>query len=217
MTLVEERKRTVPTELRTLIESALTMDPVPHRLEGWTTAERGVEMAELVCRHKPQTIVQIGIFGGRSLIAQAMALRHNGMGKIYGIDPWRLDAALEGENDDNRQWWAKVDLHAIHRLAMEAIWHYGLDSWAVVLRARSEHCPQLFAGGIDILEIDGNHSEVASCRDVELYAPMLAPGAYVHFDDADWASTQKALRMLEKWCGVVEDRGHYRLYKRRDE
>lgn len=213
--IVEEQFTTLPTDVRILIESALTMDPVPHRLEGWTTAERGIEMAELVYREKPETIVQIGVFGGRSLIAQAMALRLNDKGKIYAMDPWRLDAALEGENEENKEWWAKIDLHQIHRGAMEAIWHYGLDEWAVILRARSEHCPRLFTGGIDILEIDGNHSEVASCRDVDLYAPMLTPGAFVHFDDADWPSTQKALRKLEKWCRVVKDSGHYRLYQRK--
>jgi cephalosporin hydroxylase len=206
----------VPIELKTLVEHALTLDPTQkHLLEGWTTPARGMEMAELVLRTRPNTIVQIGVFGGRSLIAQAMALRHNGKGKIYGIDPWKVDAALEGENPDNKSWWSKVDLEAIHRGAMRAIWEYGLDDWVVILRARSEHSVKLFAGGIDILEIDGNHSEVASCRDVNLYAPMLNQGAYVHFDDADWPSTQKALELLENWCTLEKDSGHTRLYRRR--
>ncbi len=217
MTMIAEAPPAVqcPPELCSLINYALTMDPVSHRLEGWTESKRGIEMAELILQEKPEVVVQIGVFGGRSLIAQAMALRHNGHGKIYAIDPWRKEAALEAESGENKVWWSKLDLHQIHRGAMEAIWNYDLDEWAVIIRARSEHAFKLFAGGIDILEIDGNHSEPASCRDVHLYSPMLNPGAYVHFDDADWPTTQKALRTLEKTCDLIKDTGHYRLYRRR--
>lgn len=208
-------KPVLPETLRLEIADALTMDPVPHRLEGWTEPTRGIEMAELIVRAKPERVVQIGVFGGRSLIAQAMALRHNGKGQIFAVDPWRSEACLEGENKDNAEWWATVDLHQIHRGAMEAIWRYGLEKWAIIIRARSEHCPMLFAGGIDVLEIDGNHSELASCRDVDLYAPMLNRGGWVHFDDSDWPSTQKALKKLETWCRLERDGGKYRLYRRR--
>lgn len=185
-------------------------------MEGWVTPERGVEMADLILETKPTMVVEIGVFGGRSLLAQGLALKANGQGRIYGIDAWKPEAALEGENEANRDWWTKnVDLHQIHRLAVEAIWKHGLDEYAVLLRCPSQFCAELFAQGIDILFIDGNHSEPASCRDVVLYLPHVRPGGYVWFDDCDWSSTQKALGLMAQQCDVVRDCGHYRLYKKR--
>lgn len=185
------------------------------KMEGWTTPERCVEMAELILETKPKLCVEIGTFGGRTLVAQALALKENGAGTIYGIDPWRVEHALEGENEANRTWWSKnVDLEKIHRGCMEEIWKRGLDQQAVVIRTCSQYCHWLFVD-IDVLLIDGNHSEVASCRDVELYLPSVAHGGHVWMDDCDWESTKKAQTLMETQCDVVKDAGHYKLYRKR--
>ena len=185
-------------------------------LEGWVSPERGVELYDLIVQEKPVICVEIGVFGGRSLIAQAMALRSLGAGKIYGIDPWKTEAALEGENVANKEWWSKnVDLHGIHRGTMEAIWRLGLDEWAIVIRAKSQDCRWLFEGGVDWIFLDGNHSEVSSCRDVNNYVPLLKPGGILIFDDADWPSTQAALKLLDAQCDLLKDAGSYRIYKKK--
>src|SRR5690348_13441140 len=121
--------------LVTQIKEELALTP-PIKLEGWTTPERGIEMAELIVEMKPKVVVEIGVFGGRSLIAQALAIRDNerrgyGKGMIYGIDPWKVDYALEGENVENQKWWKEnVDLHGIHKGCMDAIWRLELDKHA---------------------------------------------------------------------------------------
>jgi len=196
------------------IKTELALPPDPVLLEGWSTPARGIEMAELILETKPDVVVELGVFGGRSLIAQALALKFNGRGMIYGIDPWKTEAALEGENQANQEWWAKVDLHQMHKATMEAVWRLELEPFVTIIRQRSEHCAMLF-GNADIISIDGNHSEVASCRDVTLYAPLLAPGGYIWMDDTNWESTRKAMALLEDWCVLVSDFGDHRLYKRR--
>ena len=51
-------------------------------------------------RERPKVIVELGIFGGRSLLPQALQLRDNGDGGIiYGIDPWTKAAALDRTAD----------------------------------------------------------------------------------------------------------------------
>lgn len=184
--------------------------------EGWFDPERCCDMAELIISEQPEIVVEIGTFGGRSLIAQAMALRENGHGQIFGIDPWKKEAALEGDNGpENNDYWNKLDLHDIHRGCMECVWAHKLDKFAVVIRAKSEDCIKLFHGRyIDILLIDGNHSEECSCRDVELYVPQVKYGGYVWFDDCDWTTTQKALKLMEDYCKCVRDSGTTRLYQR---
>lgn len=186
------------------------------KLQGWTSWERGVEMAELIIKKKPLMCVELGVFGGRSLIAQALALKENGIGQIFGIDPWKVEAAVEGENSANADWWTKnVDLHEIHKGAMEALWRLELDKWAVVIQAKSQDAAGLFLNGIDWLLIDGNHSEVASCRDVDTYLPKVTSEGIIIFDDADWPSTQKALKMLDRECDLLRDAKTYRIYQKR--
>lgn len=187
-------------------------------LEGWTDAQRGIEMAELVMQVNPLCVVELGVFGGRSLIAQALAVKHLNRGVVIGVDPWRTADALEAEHvPANLDWWSKVDIHAIHRGFMEALWRLQLESHTLVIRAASQHAVRLITQPIDILTIDANHSELASCRDVELYLPRVNRGGYIHFDDCDWASTQKAQVMMEQLCETVKvsPDGHYKLYRKK--
>lgn len=186
------------------------------RLEGWVTAERGCEMADIILEKKPKVCVEIGVFGGRSLIAQALALREAKSGVVYGIDPWKVQAAIEGETEANKNWWTNnINLHDIHRGTMEALWRLNLDRWAIVIRARAEDAAGLFRSGIDHLFIDGCHSEVSSVRDVVMYSPLVPAGGTIIFDDADWPSTQKAIAILDGCCDLIKDAGGYRIYRKK--
>lgn len=173
-------------------------------LPGWVTAERGCELADAVMETRPKLCVELGVFGGRSLFSQAVALKNlETPGMVVGVDPWRVQEALEGENQANREWWAKLDIEAIHRKAMAAIWDHGLETHATVVRNASQHVAQIF-GQIDMLFIDGNHAEEPSMRDVELWVPKVRKGGYVVADDADWPSTQKAYARLRELADVVK-------------
>lgn len=197
-------------------------------LEGgdWAPMERRCELAELIVDTKPRVVVEIGTFGGASAIPQGFALRDNNDGGcLYCIDPWNVSYAIEGEWQDNEDWWKKkIDIHAIHRKCMEAIWAHNLDEWIVVLRAPSQYCYRIFPE-IDILLIDGNHSEIASYRDAKLYVPRVKSGGYIWCDDLDWQvktvggmtinSTQKAANLIEEACEVVKEFGNMKLFRKR--
>lgn len=185
------------------------------RLEGWVSAERGCELADLIVANRPKVCVEIGVFGGRSAISQALALEEVGSGKLYAIDPWRVEPALEGENDSNKKWWSEnVDLNEIHLNFINSVWRIGVHHHLVPIRALSQDCVALFYGGIDMIFIDGNHSEPSSTRDVVLYLPLVRPGGIIIFDDTDWPSTQKAIAILDHCCELVRDAGNYRIYKK---
>lgn len=188
---------------------------LPH-MEGWTTPERGIEMASRILETKAKVCVDIGVFAGRSTIAMGFAARELGDAMVYGIDPWKVDYASEGERDiENVEWWElKVDLESMQRQTMQAIWGHRLDRWVAIIRAPSQYVHQLFPV-IDFLNIDGQHAEVASCRDVELYLPRVRSGAYVTFDDSSWPQTQKALTMMDAQCDLVNDTGTARTYRKR--
>ncbi len=189
-------------------------------MEGWTTPERGCEMAEAIYEVGHDVAVSIGVFSGRSVVAMGFAYRDLHRGMIYGCDPWKVAAAVEGDDSDPKykEWWAeKSNLEEMHKHTMTVIWLHGLDPWATIIRAASQDVHQLFTE-IGVLEIDGNHSEVASCRDVELYLPKVVSGGKIFFDDSSWSTTQKAVQMLSDQCDLIKegyDNTSYRIYRKR--
>lgn len=199
-------------QLEAEISGFINASPQP---EGWCSLEKAVAMAQLITEQKPHCVVEIGVFGGRSLIPQAMAIRANDRGMIYGIDPWKKSVAIEGENSkENDEWWLKLDLEGIAIGCMHHVWNNKLDSWATIIRAPSQNCRHLFPS-IDILHIDGAHSELASVRDVLNYLPRVKPGGYVWFDDTDWETTKRAVALVESECSKVKMVGACALYRKR--
>jgi hypothetical protein len=53
---------------------------------------------------------------------------------------------------------------------------------------------------IDILHIDGNHSEDPALFDAKNWLPKVRPGGYIWFDDANWPTTKKAVDYLLETC-----------------
>lgn len=169
-------------------------------IEGWTTIEKAQVLAGLVIDHKPQLCVEIGVFGGRSMFAQAFALRENGMGVIWGVDPWSLDAALEGDiGEANKQWWTQnMNLEDIYLGFLKGVLDFQLTKQCRWVRERGEIAAKMWANNsIDIVHLDSNHSELCSCRDVQIWCPRVKPGGFLVVDDADWSTQAKALKMIE--------------------
>lgn len=186
---------------------------------GWLTAEVGAAMRNLIWKVKPEVCVEIGVFAGKSLINTALQLKENGQGIVYGIDPWRTEVALEGISGDDKkdapEYWGGIDLDAVHYDCMRAIWQHDLGEYAVVIRATSVEAARLFpVDSIDILYVDGGHSEMVSTMDVEIYLPKVRKLGHVWLDDTDYNSLQKALGIVEELCLLVKDFGHCRLYKK---
>ena len=185
------------------IEDAIN-NYLPH-MDGWTTPERGCEMAERILETKAKTIVDIGVYAGRSTIAMGFAARELVHSHVYGIDPWKIDTQIEGDTyEENARWWKeRSNLEYMQTRTMICIWAHRLDQWITIIRNGSHYVHQLF-DKIDFLNIDGSHTEIASCRDVNLYVPKVRTGGYVMFDDCDWHSTQKALHLIEESCALIK-------------
>jgi hypothetical protein len=195
------------------------------RMTGFTTAQRCCDMAELIIDNLPNMVVEIGVFGGRTMLAQAFALREVGRGIIFGIDAYKFESCAEGERKENRDYWQNIDFGKLYLEAASTLFDHRLAPHAVLVQARSQDVAYLFQS-IDILNIDGCHSEVASLRDVELYLPRVRQGGYIWFDDIDWTddagkkTTVRAQEMIEQQCDVlrVEREANstgYKLYRKR--
>src|SRR4051812_46671458 len=84
------------------------------QMHGWCPPEKGIRLAQAIRDTQAELSVELGIFGGRGVLAMAMAHQEQGRGVAWGFDPWTKSAALEGSNDPaNDAWWAALDIEAI--------------------------------------------------------------------------------------------------------
>lgn len=179
------------------------------QLEGWCTQYKASILIDLIIALQPKVVVEVGVFGGKSLIPMAYALKQIGNGKIYGIDPWKNYASAVGLEDEHLDWWQKLDHEKIMNDFLAKVREFRLQRQVKVIRATSEEAPQM--SNIDMIYIDGNHSEEMAYYDVTKWVPMVRSGGIVIFDDLDWPDTAKAKQWLDENCEpgrIVQEDSH---------
>ena len=185
------------------------------RLEGWCSVEKALAMAQSICDSRPRVCVEIGVFGGRSLLPQALACQSLEQGHVFGVDPWSAADSLECmHNQRDLSFWAGLDHEQIYHGCFQAIRDEGLTRYCSLLRLPAQQAVDVFSQ-IDFLHIDGNHNRDVALRDVLLYLPKVRSGGDIWFDDTDWESTQDALRILRLNCDVVHEYETYIHLKKR--
>lgn len=192
----------LPGDIEAVIEQA------EQQLEGWCLHEKAVAIAEMILQERPAICVEIGIFGGRSLIPAAAALRHAGAGVIYGIEAWDPAAAtVNPTHAENDTWWHQVDFPRIKHEFYRFITDMNLTGQVRIIEAQSSRAAALF-DSIDYLHIDGSHAMVSAVEDVMLYVRKVRPGGIVLFDDVEWETTAPAQALLRQFCDPVRMLGH---------
>lgn len=191
------------------------------RIPGWCTEEKAMHFIDLVLETRPQLCVELGIFAGRSLYPVAKALELIGEGMVIGIDPWSREEAIRycdpKKDQKNIAWWKSLDIDSFFYHCSLLVRSFGLEDYVDIVQGSSEEASAWIDGPIDILHIDGNHSEIGSLLDVELYLPKVRSGGYIWFNDALWAQRKKACDMLCEQCDVVKsiDGANCFLFKKR--
>ena len=175
-----------------------------NQLEGWCSQHKASVLMDLVIQEKLEVVVEIGVFGGKSLIPMACALKANGKGKIFGIDPWDSHASIQGAiNEANKSWWEELDHQMILRGLTKKIHQFALTDQIELIQSTSEAAPLI--QGIQMLHVDGNHSDETSYLDVTKWVPLMKSGGWIIFDDIDWYengmnTTSRAIEWLNNNC-----------------
>jgi predicted O-methyltransferase YrrM len=195
-------------------------------MNGWTPENKIRDMVKLVLQEKPTLCVEIGTYAGRSFLPVAWAMKQNGVGgKAIGIDPYEPLACTEGwPRDQDHTGWDTNDLKPYHdELVDTAAWQ-GLTEWIDVRVAKSVDVVETVADGtVDILHIDGNHSELSALVDVYAWLPKMKPRGWIWADDAHMPTTKKAFGVLDIKCDLIQNypdprAGHpswFRLYRKK--
>jgi predicted O-methyltransferase YrrM len=191
-------------------------------VEGWCSPLKVRKLYEYITIFKPSLCVEIGVFGGSSLLPQSLGLKSNQKGLIVGIDPWCNNAAIEGmENIVNKDWWSKVDMNYIYNKLTSSIKQLNLEQYIDLIKDKAENlCANFENESIDVLHIDGNHCEKSAFNDAFSYLPKVKENGIIIFDDITWSekpgkvSTKKAHDFLLKNCQRIEQHEDWVVLKK---
>lgn len=123
---------------------------------------------------KPEVCVEIGSARGKSACHVGLALRENGRGRLWAIDPHRPTDWNDADS---------VDTFETIRRNLRKV---GLERWVEVLRRDSSEAAAEWTRPIDLLFIDGDHSYEGVKADWNAFAPHVRPFGFVAFHDTLW-------------------------------
>lgn len=123
---------------------------------------------------KPKVCVEIGSARGKSACAVGLALRRNGGGKLYAIDP-----------HSPTNW---NDIHSADTFSIinKHLKKAGVTKFVEIVRKTSSEAAVGWSQKIDLIFIDGDHSYEGVKADWELFLPHLNEFGVVVFHDTLW-------------------------------
>jgi len=129
---------------------------------------------DLVATLRPALLVELGVDRGESYFAfcQSAVENHTGT-RCFGIDTWRGDEQAGGYDETT---FAQVVGHN----------RANYETFSTLLRAGFDDAlPQFEPESIDVLHLDGLHTEEAVRHDVDSWLPKLRPGGILLLHDVD--------------------------------
>jgi predicted O-methyltransferase YrrM len=158
------------------------------RIPGWCPLQKALELVATVIALRPKICVEIGVYGGKSLLPIALACESIDNGVVIGIDPWSPVASAEGYTGENATWWGRLDHEGIYASFTANVDRLGLKNRVAIERAKSDDAA--LPKTIDLCHLDGQHTEQA-IRDVRRFGANVRLGGIVCMDDLEWVNDGK--------------------------
>jgi hypothetical protein len=129
---------------------------------------------DLVAALQPRVLVELGVDRGESYFAFCQSVTENKTGtRCFGVDTWRGDQHAGGYDETT---FAQVNEHnRAHYEAFSTLIRAGFDA----------ACEQFEPESIDLLHIDGLHTEAAVRHDFDTWLPKVRPGGVILLHDVD--------------------------------
>lgn len=153
------------------------------KITGWCPQQKAFDLVSAILTLRPKIVIEIGVWGGKSLIPMALACEAVGCGTVIAVDPWAAKESVAGYDAVNADWWGKQDHEAVYRSFIGHVERLKLSSRIHIERTASDLVSVPWP--IDIAHIDGQHSEQA-IKDVNRFAPAVRYGGIVCMDDLSW-------------------------------
>ncbi len=145
-------------------------EPLRYGLGAWT--DHIFFAYDLVAQLRPRRLVELGTDRGESYFAFCQSVLENKTGtECFAVDHWRGDSHA-GSYDETT--FREVESHNRDRYA----------AFSSLIRTSFDEALNRFApASIDLLHIDGHHTEAAARHDVESWLSKLRPGGILLMHD----------------------------------
>lgn len=148
-----------------------------------------------------QEIVELGVFQGRTALQLAWGASLGNNAHVTAIDPWDLPGNVYDPpftDEESRRWarhWVDSFGYADKITLIQDFSHNVAAHWAISTEEEEGRDGQK----VGLLFVDGDHTREGARRDIEMWAPHLAPGATIAVDDyghPDWPGVGQAVDEL---------------------
>ena len=174
---------------------------------GWCRVDKALAFEQIIRERNIKLSVEIGVYGGRSLLPQALAHKEYTGGMVIGIDPWNAHDAMQYGEGAAKEIFIRTnerfkdfDFESLFQSVNRQIEKYGVQGHCKLIRKRSSDAVADIPDGIEFLHIDGNHGDDAVMQDVTLYLPKVKQGGLIWFDDVKWDSVSHATEYARSRC-----------------
>ncbi len=169
------------SQMKRLMSRVLGGQPMPH----WTNIANGIDfhsglgdsawLLYGLCRSmKPAVCVEIGSARGKSACFIGKALKENGAGRLYAIDPHTRTNWNDSESVDT------------YEMMCANLQRLGLQDIVTLIRKTSAEAMAGWSKPIDLMFIDGDHSYEGVKADWDGFKPFMKPFGLVVFHDTIW-------------------------------
>ena len=158
---------------------------------GWCWREKAELIYTLTSSPNVRAGVEIGVFGGRSLLPMCLGLAKN-QGIAYGYDPYEKHRVYQVD----QSYWDKLDYDGLMHEAMGLLSKYGIST-DVLQRKRSLDASLNHPGGIQFLHIDGSHYMWDTVLDLALWTRKLDVGGWLLLDDTNYDAVVDSAVLLK--------------------
>lgn len=173
--------------------------PLIEPIQGWLDPEAGAMLYQLARLHAPSPIVvELGSWRGLSTAWLGCGIRDRGEGRVYAIDTW-LGTATETLHADLLKGYGPDQLYDEFRANMHALGVAGVvEPWRMTTIEAARRWDS--DAGIGLLHIDASHEYADVRADFERWAPFVAPGGYIAFDDVpSFPGPARLITELPRW------------------
>jgi hypothetical protein len=145
-------------------------------------------------------IVELGVFQGRTALQLAWGAEQGNSNHVTAIDPWDLagnvyDPPFTDPGSRIQAFHNVESLGYADKISLvQAFSHNVAEDWAGYKTTGISRSME-----VGLLYVDGDHTEEGARRDIEAWAPHLAPGAVIAVDDyghPDWPGVGRAVDAL---------------------
>jgi len=158
---------------------------------GWCSLDKAgyiIDCIDKICNEKENPVcVEIGVYGGKSVVPVALELKRHKKGIIHAIDPWTNEEATKGYDGPHLNFWGNLDLNLIYKIFLEIIGETSIQDYVNIIKKPSDDAPDF--DYIDYLYIDGQHT-MQAFKDADKYATKIRPGGYCFIDDVNWGELE---------------------------